>query len=311
MRIESAIVVALLSVPFSGSAMQAQSKPGAQTTKTADKATEPPSREALAALLANSHNKGAKLPKMVSFKAKLSVEPLGRDKDNITVEIDSRFRNDVPKVGGARRTPAMIRYSVDEGGKRLERGRDAYGFWFRSDGKVTPLAGRDFGEDRALVKKEISLARQLLDVVDPAAVLGQLSGKVVVVEGRLPFGKAPKASYWIATGTRKNYPYYTLQADTKRPPSARVSLYVNKATGILKAVQALHVHTGNSELVLFGDYEQQTPAGAEKTGVMLPTKLKIYQAVGGKFKPLVMIKILSSSLNPQLTAADFERQSSR
>ncbi|MHC4514954.1 MAG: hypothetical protein ACYTGW_06065 [Planctomycetota bacterium] len=327
MLIEPAVIAALLSlqvpaVPVVPTAptVAPQSK-GTQSSGAQSKATtrpaktvEPPSRQALARLLAASHHGGAQVPKMVGFKAQLSISTLGQKKDNITVVIDSTFQRDVVTDRGA---SDMIRYTIDEGGKRLARGRDERGYWMLSDNKVTPLTRREDSQDKRLVRREISLAKQLLGVLDPAAVLGQLTGKVAVREAPLPVGRSRAADYWVARGIRKDYPYYSPllreKIEEKGPQSALVYLYVHKQTGMLTAVQAFavvgekHRPTGQSELVLFHDYKQMRVSGTGKAAAMLPTRLAIAQAVAGKLEPLVKIEILTSSLNPQLTAADFRR----
>lgn len=261
-------------------------------------------------MLARSHNGGARLPEMVGFEARLRVLTMGRDKENIEVTIDSSFRKDVPC--GSRRPLDMIRYALDEGGKRLERGRDAYGYWYRSDGKVASLDGRDGATDRALVQREVSLAKQLLGVVDPAAILGRLQGKVSVTAGKPPLGARPKASYWVATGTLADYPFYTLPHEKGKQRTALLRLYVDKTSRMLRAVQAEHRPTSNRELVLrelvlFSDYGQYPLAGTDKASVKLPTVLKIAQAAGGHYEPAVRITISSVALNPSLSAADFQR----
>lgn len=289
MWIEAVVLLAQLS---------AQSQPQSQPT-------EPPSREALAQILAKSHHRGAKLPEMVSFTATLKVAAMGRNNESIEVTLASWFRKDVPR--GSRRPMSMIRYSLDEGGKRLERGRDAYGYWYRSEGKVTPCDDADGTTDRELVRQQISLAQQLLSVVNPADVLHKLTGNVKVTEGKLPFGKA-KDRYWIASGEFRDYPFYTFPQEKGKQREASLCLYVDKATGMLKAVQATHSASGNQELVLFREFGRYPLTGEDQTNVSLPTVLGIYRAQGKKYEPLVKIAIDGVSLNPKLTAADFQRQ---
>ncbi len=292
-EIECAVVCVLLS---SLPAQSPQSRP-----------TEPPSREQLARILAKGHHLDHRLSRMASFDAQLSITPLGRNVDTVTVSIKTLFCLDVPR-GGSRKPFDMIRYSLDEGGKRVERGRDAYGYWFRSDSKVTPLDDANGATDRELVQREISLAKQLLRVVDPGAILEGLQGKVRVTAGKLPLGKAQEARYWVAEGTLEDYPFYTLPQE-KGQRRARVRVYVDKSTGMLSAVEARHPPTGRRELVLFRDYARQDVAGTDtgKTGVTLPTRLKIYQAGGGEYEQVVQVVIPSVLLNKPLTAADFQR----
>ena len=88
---------------------------------------------------------------------------------------------------------------------------------------------------------------------------------------------------------------------------ARLRLYVDKTTGMLRAVEATHTPTGSRELVLFGEYGRYPLASLKQTGVSLPTVLKISRARGSGYEPLVKITIAGVSLNPDLTAADFQR----
>ncbi|MEE9126232.1 MAG: hypothetical protein V3U11_03760, partial [Planctomycetota bacterium] len=176
----SAMVTALLSLQVA--AVPAQSAAELKSTSQPAKA-QPPSRQDLAKILAKNHQTGASVPKVLGFGARLEVTSLGRKNDNITVVIDSKFCKAVATGGSSSSNfMEMIRYTLDEGGKRLERGRDAKGYWFRADDKVKPLEDRDSAQDRRLIRREIRLAKQLLSVLDPANVVRQLRGKVTVRE---------------------------------------------------------------------------------------------------------------------------------
>ena len=299
----------------SGPASRPATRPATQPTTIPTTTPAPqdgiPSRKDLAFKLTGAHRKGA-AGAVDAFEAHLSVVAVGPKKNSITIELDSTFKRNVrwKDSRGNQNERALIRYVLDEQGKRLERGRDGNGFWFRSGNEVTSLEGKDFATDRQNVQKEIRLARQLLSYLDPGRTLQRLEGDTPVRGMKLHLGRGKQVDCWVVQGRLANYPFYSLDLEEGAGRTANVWMFVEKATGILRAVHGFDLgkqgkkRTNLSELVVLQEYHTVE-------GFKLPSLLYVSRFVAGEREPVAKIKILGTKLNPKLTLADFERPKSK
>ena len=127
---------------------------------------------------------------------------------------------------------------------------------------------------------------------------------------KLALGKGEMVDCWVVQGLLDNYPFYSLDLEEGAARTANVWMYVEKATGILRAVHGFDLGkqgrrpTGLSERVILQDYRTVE-------GFKLPTLLKILRFVKGKHEQVANILVDGIELNPRLTLADFERPKSK
>lgn len=229
-----------------------------------------------------------------AFHGKLAITPTARDQDKITLTIDVRFQIE----------PTRIRYKVDEGGRRIERGQDRRGKWARLDqnDRAVDLGKAEYEGDRRELAKHVALARALLRFLDPAEVVRSLRGRpTVATEELLVRQEAVRCR--TLSGRLAAFPLYTSGGENRE---ADVKLWVRDDMQRLIAVEARPVPTPEEPAPL-GEYVFM-PEHQLQDAVLLPTKLYFDRLTpDGRREPISKIEIVLLQLNPVQSEASFDR----
>jgi hypothetical protein len=167
------------------------------------------------------------------FRARLVVGRIGSagsaadDGANVDVELQVEFIR-----------PRLIRYAIEEKGKRFERGRDEDGVWTAREGKVFDLSegdARTFADEEAALMQHLRLANQLVRFLDPAEEIARLENVEGPVAGRLPFRSMRDREFWIVEGTSGSFPTYFAGGVGRR---TRLRLWIDRTEARLTAIEA-------------------------------------------------------------------------
>ncbi|MEM7202568.1 MAG: hypothetical protein AAF628_20035 [Planctomycetota bacterium] len=229
-----------------------------------------------------------------SFVGALRFMPRGQGADSVSVDLEVRFRQ-----------PRRIRYRFVEDGRVLERGLDRLGMWARlnADGPPRSLGGPDFQDDRAQVKREIGLARQLLHFLDPVALVRAFDAPPEIGEATLPFSRGKTKKCLTITGEVAEFPLYLAGGASHR---AHLKLWVDAASYQLTAVQCLPL--GDQGRVVYPGEFLLFPKHVAWHGILLPGVLAVHRVHQGAPKePVVDVTVLQADLGVELDDAAFDR----
>lgn len=237
----------------------------------------------------NAHGGDTAIRSTDEFQGRLEITSSDTEEDKITVGLDIRFKN-----------PSSIRYKVDEGERRIERGRDQRGAWTRlsRNDPAISLGGRDYEGDRRELKKHMGLAAQLLRFLDPASIVELLDDPTA---SRQQLGKH---SCLVITGTADSFPVYTSGGELVK---VSLDLFIDAQTDRLSAVRAFPLDKTGSpglqgEFIYMAEHRMLN-------GVLVPTELRFYAVHRqGKRKPAVDVRLIQLDLGPELEDRDFDRR---
>lgn len=225
------------------------------------------------------------------FVGDLSIRTVETGADNIEVRLAAQFLR-----------PNLLRYSVREADRSLERGRDTKGAWMRNGDRVVTLPGREFKNDLRELNRHVGLAKQLLEFLDPAKTLRQLRDRKPLEKRTLVLGRLDRGECDYVSGVLDGYPLFEKEGETHT-----VSIEIWARDGIVQAVEATPIDAAGkpaavSELVLMDDYEQ-------RAGILIPTKLQVFRRPPAPERPrsLATIEITKLDLAPALAEAAFQR----
>ncbi|MCA8956033.1 MAG: hypothetical protein KDC87_08160 [Planctomycetes bacterium] len=268
-------------------------------------------RRALALAVGKAHRENA-TQKIDRYRAELEVTELGRDKDNITISLEVAFGATIERRAGF--TMPMIRYAVDERGKKLLRGRDELGYWHSIGAKVENLSDKEHQNDRELVEQHIELSKMLLELLDPGKFVGSLRGNSPVQDVKLTVPGGKQIDAQRLDGTLDRFPLY--RGDQKiRDAKVWMEVWVDKASSRLRQVKVFPLASNGTpvfaqgELIVLADF-------VRKDKVLLPCSLYFYKllihdkASKEQRQPTVRVNLKKFELNPALTKEDFRRPKS-
>lgn len=196
----------------------------------------------------------------------------------------------------------LIRYSVRQGGKPVETGRDRSGFWHLFQGKPRDLTEAD-AEDRRACERSTNLVRQLLRFLQPGEVLRALTGPGPVSETTLQIGRGAPVPCYLVRGGLPSFPLLQQSGDDA---PVTVSIYVTKAEHRLLALEVQPLRDGKpdasrAEWVRLADLREQD-------GFLVPRELLHLQAGDdGKLRAISRAVLTTLSLQPGFTPADLDR----
>jgi hypothetical protein len=274
-RSTSAVVVTLAS-------LVAQADP-----PPARPAEPPPGLQDLARAVDAAHrgarNAAAEKREIGGYRGSLTLTPLDRQQDNVEVRLTAAFL-----------APTLLRYEVEEAGKKLGRGNDAQGAWESVGDQVTALRGRENTQTRDLVEQHVRLADQLLRFLDPASSMRRLERPSEVVRTDLTVGRT-KVSANKVSGSLPDFPLYRAGGGGH---AVQLELWFDATTNLLAAARATPYEAAGpsrtpAELVMLSEYR-------ELDGVQVPTRLWIYREDPDASvpTPLVRVEITSLDLDP-------------
>lgn len=287
----------LLSLPLLAACLFSQNDAAAP----APAAALPTNLEALAKRVDASHHPKGPVAPVTSFKGSLELRLVAADAEqggqaDLMVQF-LRWQRSSTRVRD------LIRYEVMQAGSPIVRGRDRNGFWHLFQGEPRDLSGAEFANDLASAERDTNLARQLLQFLDPAAVLRQLTKASPVAEEPLQLGREPAVACLRVEGDLPAFPLLQ-QAGADAP--VRVAVYVTKDKGELLALEIWPLVDGvpertRGELVRLLDLH-------ERDGLLVPSHIEhFFRDDKGELNLQSRAVITQLSLRPELTAGDFDR----
>lgn len=265
-----------------------------QTEATATRAQRDPKIDEILAAMTLAH-RGELAEAVEGFEGKAEITPITEDGDAITLIIDIRFRD-----------PDAIRYKADEGGRRVERGRDHIGPWTRAgvDEPAVSLRKAEYENDRDELEKHIALARQLLRFLDPAEVVGRFQTNVVLGEADLPVARNKIRRCHLLTGIADAFPIYTMGGLREQ---VELQLWIDRENHRLLGVRSTPYLDGKpteiSEFITM-------PEHVEQGGLLLPARL-IFDVIDADEKRVraAKVRLLHFDANAELGKSAFDRRS--
>lgn len=249
--------------------------------------------------LVRAHRLAEDLPPLDRMVASLVLETIGRERSNVVVSAKVRFllwrRDDG-------RERALIHTVLEEGDEPLQRGIDRRGPWLHQNGTTSRLLGADDDQERAAIRREAHLARQLLSVLDPAAALDRLVDPGPVTRAELVRGRRGTVDCRTVTGRVEAFPFHGLGGE---PAPARVRLWVGDGSGRLVAVEAWPLDAGGDprpvgEMVRMEDHR-------EVRGILLPRRLVLHEQEGEVRRAVLKVSIVGIDLEPELGVEAMDR----
>ena len=260
------------------------------------------SRAALAEEVRKAHRPdGSKTP-IDSYRADLQVSKTGEQNSNIDIDLSIKFGAKIEGKKG--KLSPMLRYSVNEGPKRLQRGFDGRDRWQAIGKKVSGLTDRSHVRDRRLLDTHLRLCKLMLKFLEPGTILGSLKGSEPVKEVKLKIGRSKPVDALLVRGRHPNFPVFR-DSGNIRTGLVHLEAWVEKATKRLRQVKVYPIGesglpTTHGELILLRNY-------VTKSGVLLPRELWFYLLDNDKRLQNASVKLKTFELNPKLSKADFAR----
>jgi hypothetical protein len=230
-----------------------------------------------------------------AFEAKLEITPSTDTDDQITLVIDVRFRAD----------RNQIRYKLDEGGRRVERGRDHVGMWTRlaENDEAVSLGKAEYEGDRAELKKHIALSRQILRFLDPAELASRF-GKANIGTAELRVSRNETVQCTTVSGVVDQFPVYIKGGEPQR---VELRLWIDASTHRLLAVRSFPFGEDDKPEEI-GEFISM-PQHQEQDGVLLPITLLFDEvARDGRRARAAKVRLLQIELNPKLGPDEFDRR---
>lgn len=241
-----------------------------------------------------------------SFSATLQLNTLATDQDAISITLITDFA----KFQVGERIRRYIGYRVQEEGKLVERGFCEQGYWTRIDNEVVYLTAARHQADVESVKRDVRLARQLLEYLDPGSVVRRMRDVQKLETRVLEQGRRAGIRCTVVRGTMDAFPLYYLGGEVGR---AFLDLWVEEESGRLIAAEATPMtEEGKPDEEHREFLRLDDPKTEPKTGILLPGALKIFTVdQAGVRQPQVEVGLRSIDLAPGLEPKDFLPESQR
>jgi hypothetical protein len=263
----------------------------------------------LAARVDLAHRPDGPVPPVTAFKSSVKLVIVDKATPGGEVELQVDFL--LWKPPGRDREQALIKYELRDAGAPIVRGRDREGYWQLFQNEAKDLRGAEFEQDLAACRKHTNLARQLVQFLDPGAVLRSLEQPSPVHEEELRFhtgeqGGAPvrgtKTPCLVVEGRLPSFPL--LQHGGDDAP-VQLKVFVSKGTSHLLAVEATPLVNGkpdaaSMERVNLLDLKPDA-------GLLVPRTLEHFFTADNGSLHLQSRVVLSPTLRPELRVEDFDR----
>ncbi len=288
----------LLFLPLLAACLLAQN----EAATPAPAAAQPTDLEALAKRVDASHHPKGPVAPVTAFTGALELRMMAAQAEQGgQVDLEVRFLR-WPRPNSTR-VRDLIRYEIKQAGAPLVRGRDRNGFWHLFQGEARGLEGADFANDLASAERDTNLARQLLQFLDPAAVLRELAKTSPVEEKPLQLGREPAVACLRVEGDLPAFPLLQ-QAGADAP--VRVAAYVTKDKGELLALEIWPLVDGVPERTR-GELVRLL-ALQERDGLLVPRHIEhFFRDDKGLLSLQSRAVVIRLSLRPALSADDFDR----
>lgn len=237
---------------------------------------------------------------ITQFSALLQLDTLAPDQDAVSITLDAKFG--VFTVGS--RTRRYIKYRVQEEGKLVERGRSEDRYWTRIDNEVVSLTAARHEIDIQAIDRDIRLARQLLEYLDPGDVVRRLRDVEPVESRELKLGRAAAVPCKVIRGTVDAFPLYYLGGEAGR---AYLELWIEEDSGRLVAAGVTPMTEYGGRDMEHGEFVKlDKPTPEPNTGILLPGSLKIFTvSPDGVRMPQLQVGLRRIDLAPGLEPKDF------
>jgi hypothetical protein len=207
--------------------------------------------EARIARLRQAHC-GGKPPDVADYLAEIEIRALDPEQDSHAVRFHVRYL----------RAQRLLRYGTEQGGRKIERGRDAIGPWQRGDKGPVSLREPDRALDHREFMQHLRLAERLLRYLDPGAIVAELQ-QPTIRRVELPLGGDKSVACERIEGTHPSLPLYFQRpsAETFEGP-VRVQLWIDVERDRLLRMQSTPLDDdgrplGFDEIVQIGDWAKQ------------------------------------------------------
>lgn len=280
---------------FLGVALAAQSE-------APTKPTVPDDLQQLAAKVQQSHRPDADSPPVVAFRGSLEVQLVAADaKQGGLVSLQVQFlRWQRPN---STRSRDLIGYEVTQAGEPIVRGRDQQGYWHLFGGEARDLQGADFATDLQNAERDTNLARQLLQCLDPAAILLGLERPGAVRETNLQLGREPAIACHSVVGNLPSFPLLQQGGDGA---AVQVEVFVTRQDHQLLALSLWPLVDGNPERTR-GELVRLRELHL-RDGRLVPRRIEhFFRSAEGTLKLQSRTAVIDLELRPELDAEDFAR----
>lgn len=274
------------------------------------RAQETPTLEQLAATVAAAHRVDAATP-VTAFRADLRIEELAKSAEEHRGQIELSVSFLDWKHPDTGRAYPLIRYKQTDSARSVEQGRDREDYWAVADGKQLDMRSREMATDLEHARRNIQLARQMLQFLDADAVLRALKEPSSVVAEDLVQGRATKTPCWTVKGKLPSFPLRQRDGESKE---VEAKVFVARENGRLlglevrptakkpdPAPEAEPAPVADGEFVLLSEH-------ATIEGRIVPKRI-VHFALGqdGKRHVQMGIDLTTIDLGAKLQAADFDR----
>ena len=196
----------------------------------------------------------------------------------------------------------LIRYRRRDSAHSVEQGRDREDYWSVTDGQPQNMRSRELQTDLEHARRNIKLARQMIQFADPGAVLRNLQSPKPIVEETLTVGRAQKTPCYVATGRLESFPMVREKGEDV-PVLAKA--YVAKDSSLLLALEVQPLDrpedAEKGEFLLLSRHEPHA-------GRIVPKRLVHFALEeGGKRRVQLGIDLLTLDLGKDLTPKDVDR----
>lgn len=220
--------------------------------------------EALLEQVRTAHRPTAAGQPLDRFHATLRYTPARVQEDSVELDLDVTYLE-----------PGFLRYRVEEPGQTLEKGFDENGAWSLVGKQLNRLQGKTHATDRAHVKRDLGIARQLLRLLDPAAVLARLESPSAPLRSRFKLSDENHAEVWVVRGRVAEFPLHTPGPDGATTAPAILQVTIDAKSGLLHAIESQPLDqagaaSGPKEGVVLRDM-------VEHDGLVLPRELFLYR----------------------------------
>jgi hypothetical protein len=277
-------------------------------------AQEAPTLLALADAVAKAHRTEDAAP-VSAFGADLRIEELARSAEEHRGQIELSVSFLDWKHPDTGRSYPLIRYKQTDSARSIEQGRDREDYWAYADGKPLDMRSREMATDLDHARRNIKLARQMLQFLDADSVLRALKEPSAVSAEDLAQGRAVKTPCWVVRGKLASFP---LRQQEGESAEVDAKIFVSREEQRLVGIEVRPATKQDSAAKDGDDGKQATPAQEgefvllteHKTidGRVVPTRI-IHFAIGedGKRRVQLGIDLTTLKLGSKLEAKDFDR----
>ncbi len=196
-------------------------------------AQDAPSLQRLTELVTSAH-RSESAEKLTGFRANLRIEELAKSAEEHRgqIELEVAFLDwKHPDTG---RAYPLIRYQQTDSARSIEQGRDREDYWAFADGKQLDMRSREMATDLEHARRNIQIARQLLQFVDADALLRALIEPSPVVAEDLIQGRANKEPCWTVSGRLAAFPLRVQDGEAK---AVEAKAFIARETNLLLGIE--------------------------------------------------------------------------